>query len=231
MVVTATSSADVLNGFAPPVPPAVIERARAFEVASSEGAEPVAPRLASSVVLLRDGSSDPAAGLEVYLLHRHARMSFAPSVAAFPGGGLDPADGTATDPLVACALRETTEETTVRLSAADLVPWARWVTPAYEPRRFATSFFLARLPAGQEAQDVSGETDRAEWVRPVDALSARAAGSLSLMPPTWSILLELADVPGVDAALSSGRERDVRTVLPRLVRDSETWAFAYDVVA
>lgn len=223
---SASSSADVLVGFAPPVPPAAVERAAAFERVTAEGSRPVGPRRSASVVLLRDGVH----GLEVHLLHRHARMPFAPSVAAFPGGGLDPADASAPDPVVACALRETAEETGVLLDPAALAAWARWVTPVYEPRRYDTSFFLARLPDGQEARDLSGETDRTEWVRPLDALAAREAGSLALMPPTWSILAELAVLPDVDAALGSARERVVATVLPRLVRDDDHWAFAYEVV-
>ena len=33
---------------------------------------------------------------------------------------------------------------------ADLLrPWAHWITPAVEPRRYDTRFFVAALPAGQ----------------------------------------------------------------------------------
>src|SRR5262245_57912984 len=51
-----------------------------------------------------------------------------------------------------------------------LVPWTRWVTPEFEPRRFDTYFFVAALPAGQRARDVSGEADHTMWVRPADAI-------------------------------------------------------------
>jgi 8-oxo-dGTP pyrophosphatase MutT (NUDIX family) len=40
-----------------------------------------------------------------------------------------------------------------------LVPWARWLTPEFEPRRFDTYFFLARLPVDQATRDVGGEAD------------------------------------------------------------------------
>jgi 8-oxo-dGTP pyrophosphatase MutT (NUDIX family) len=49
---------------------------------------PSAAAQAASVILLRDGQ----AGLETYLLHRHALMPFAPSMVVFPGGRLDPVD-------------------------------------------------------------------------------------------------------------------------------------------
>ena len=221
---TRTRSTDVLAGFAPLVPEALARRAEV-------PAQPVAPRRSASVVLLRDGSD--GTGVEVYLLHRHARMPFAPSVAVFPGGGLDPADeaGGPADPVVACALRETAEETTVRLDAADLVPWARWVTPVVEPRRYDTSFYLARVPEDQEPADVSGETDRAGWTGARDALAARDAGELALMPPTWSILLELATGPDVASLLRSGADRVVETVLPQVVRSDSGWRFVYEVRA
>ena len=224
---TRTRSTDVLAGFSPPVPAALASRAAAASVDGPVGARPSA-----SVVLVRDAVT-AAGGVEVYLLHRHDRMAFAPSVAVFPGGGLEAVDATAADPLLACALRETEEETTVRLAGDDLVRWARWVTPEAEPRRYDTTFSLARTPAGQEAQDVSGETERAGWVLAADALAAREAGSLALMPPTWSILLELAAAADVASLLADADGREVSTVLPRLVAglaEGAGWRYAYEVV-
>src|SRR5215472_15704039 len=37
-----------------------------------------------------------------------------------------------------------------------LRPWARWITPVLEPRRFDTRFFAAALPPGQRTRDVGG---------------------------------------------------------------------------
>ncbi len=218
-------STAVPAGFAPSVPPAAVERAVALE----RGGPVVVPRRSASVVLLRDGIDDR--GLEVHLLHRHARMAFAPSVAAFPGGGVDPVDLSTDDPVLACALRETAEETTVQLAADALVAWARWVTPEHEPRRHDTTFFLAALPADAAARDVSGETERAGWTLVAEALAAREAGTLVLMPPTWSVLLELVAYDDVASALRAGQGRVVETVLPRLVRQDRGWAYAYETLA
>src|SRR3954468_4875783 len=104
-------SLDVLARFAPLVPDRTVERAAAW-TADSVAAT---PRTAASVVLLRS----VACGVETYLMHRHAQMAFAGSTVAFPGGGLDPADRSAADPIRRCAVRETEEETGVRLDPGE----------------------------------------------------------------------------------------------------------------
>ena len=212
-------SLDVLARLTPQVPDRLVERAAAWTDASVA----VEAGLAASVVLLRE----TAAGLETYLLHRHARMAFAASMVVFPGGRLDPADRTDPDPLRRCAVRETEEETGVRLAPAALLPWAHWVTPELEPRRYDTFFYLAELPAGQQADDRSGETDRADWSTPAAALADERAGRIGLMPPTLSILLELADLGSLVEVRRATRDRVIERVLPRLVRDGDGWRFDY----
>ena len=225
-----TRSAAVLQGFVAPVPDAVARRAAAYPA----GGPPVEPVPSASVVLLRDAEgrdgSAGADGVEVYLLHRHARMPFAPSMAVFPGGKLDPVDHGSPDPLLACACREAAEETGVVLDASTLGPWAHWITPEIEPLRFDTSFYVARLPEGQQPADVSGETERAGWLGARQALAARERHELSLMPPTWSILTELAAAPDVAAVLRDARQRVVEAVLPRLVPTGSSWVYEYRVV-
>lgn len=210
---------DVLRLLPAAVPAAIAERAAAWP----PGRVPAVPRRSASVVLLRDAP----AGVETYLLHRHARMSFAASMVVFPGGGVDPADERGEDPLRTCAVRETEEETGVRLAPEALVPWAHWVTPEIEPRRFDTVFYLAALPAGAVAADVSGETDCAEWRTPSFALAAADRGELGLMPPTRSVLLELAGAAEVADLLDSARDRVVRPVLPQLESGPDGWSFRY----
>jgi len=51
--------------------------------------EPVAPRPASTVLLLRDG----AEGIEVFMVERHRAIEFASGAMVFPGGKVEPADG------------------------------------------------------------------------------------------------------------------------------------------
>ena len=104
---------------------------------------------------------------------------------------------------------------------ADLLrPFAHWITPEVEPKRFDTRFFLAQLPAGQVCRDVGGEADVRLWVRPQDALDR----GLTLMPPTHEALTDLAGFSDVASALAV--ERTVVPVAPRfVVRDDGTVAF------
>jgi 8-oxo-dGTP pyrophosphatase MutT (NUDIX family) len=212
-------SLDVLARLSPRVPDGLVERAAEWTPASV----PVEAGLAASVVLLRDTDD----GLETYLLHRHARMAFAASMVVFPGGRLDPADRADPDPVRRCAVRETAEETGVRLAPDALLPWAHWVTPELEPRRYDTFFYVAELPVDQQADDRSGETDRADWATPAAALADERAGRIGLMPPTLSILLELAELGTLPAVRRAATDRVVERVLPRLVADGAGWRFAY----
>jgi 8-oxo-dGTP pyrophosphatase MutT (NUDIX family) len=187
---------------------------------------------AASVVLLRDREIGP----ETYLLHRHARMPFAPSTVVFPGGRVDPADHDDPDPIGPnsirrCAIRETAEETGVVLAEVDLHPWAHWTTPEIEPRRYDTWFFVAAMPDDLEAVDISGETERAEWSTPREAVAAERSGVIRLMPPTMSILIELADLGSVEAVIKHAQDRQIEEVLPKVVETQQGWQFRYPRVA
>jgi 8-oxo-dGTP pyrophosphatase MutT (NUDIX family) len=101
---------------------------------------------------------------------------------------------------------------------ADLLrPWAHWITPEVEPKRFDTRFFVAALPTGQRTRDVGGEADRVAWVRPADALAAADSGEMGMLPPTAFTLSELGTYPDVAAVLAAGTARDVKPVLPKIV--------------
>jgi 8-oxo-dGTP pyrophosphatase MutT (NUDIX family) len=208
--------------------------ARAVRFAES-GATPVEPRLAATVLLLRPAGG----GFEVYLVRRAAGMAFASGMYAFPGGVVEPVDR-AGEPLagdwparlgrpageaeavVRAAVREVAEETGVRLAAGDLVGWARWITPEFEPRRYDTYFFLTRLPDGQRPAAVTDEADHTQWLRPAEAVARCEAGEIAMLPPTLVTLRELARHDSVEAALAAAAARDCATpVRPRLVRDPD----------
>lgn len=104
---------------------------------------------------------------------------------------------------------------------ADLLrPWADWVTPVEETRRFDARFFLARLPEGQRADGETTEAQQAQWQCPGDALDDWKAGRSGLLPPTWTTLAELEDCATVADAMS--RERVITKLMPRVARDGDT---------
>jgi 8-oxo-dGTP pyrophosphatase MutT (NUDIX family) len=100
---------------------------------------------------------------------------------------------------------------------ADLLgAWAHWITPAFEPRRYDTRFFVAALPAGQRVGTMSRESDHAAWVPLSTVLTAVEAGEASMMPPTIAVCREVA-VHTAATVVAASAEREFPTVLPRLV--------------
>ncbi len=106
---------------------------------------------------------------------------------------------------------------TLRLRADLLRPWAHWVTPETEPKRYDTRFFVAALPAGQQPAFFAGESDLGEWVRPVDALQRQAERQIAMLLPTAFTLAELAEFGSVAEVMAAAQARDVQRVLPKVI--------------
>jgi len=122
------------------------------------------------------------------------------------------------------------------LRADLLVPWARWITPEGEPRRFDARFFAAALPDGQAATGHAAESDRIAWLRPAAAIAAARAGEMSMLPPTATTLHDFAQLAGGDAAGDAvaailARRPVIEPVMPRLVlEDGQAWLHVPDEV-
>ena len=97
----------------------------------------------------------------------------------------------------------------LRLRDDLLLPWARWITPEFEPRRFDTWFFVAVLPPEQEARDVSGEADRTTWISPADA------NGLAMLPPTRAMLNDLCAYESIEDLATAKRDA-AAPVMPRV---------------
>jgi hypothetical protein len=99
----------------------------------------------------------------------------------------------------------------LRLRDDLLLPWARWITPEFEPKRFDTWFFVAVLPPAQTARDVSGEADRTTWISPA------AANGLTMLPPTRVMLNDLCAYESISGVAEASAKRDAAApVMPRV---------------
>jgi 8-oxo-dGTP pyrophosphatase MutT (NUDIX family) len=110
-----------------------------------------------------------------------------------------------------------------------LRPWARWITPVTEERRYDTRFFAAALPAGQIARDVSGEADETAWLEPGAALEAAGRREIALFPPTAVTLGELRACGTVPAPLAP-RRRMTALIPEVMVADGAAWLTVPDEV-
>jgi 8-oxo-dGTP pyrophosphatase MutT (NUDIX family) len=193
---------------------------------------PVQPRLAASVLLLRDSP----AGLQTWLLRRVPKMAFAPGMSVFPGGGVDPADSVEVSldfdlsvvaarfdvsdeqagVLLRAAIRELAEETGLELAPASLQPWARWVTPEVEPRRYDTFFFVAGLDGSWQPAAVTGEASHADWIGVSQALEEYRQGERPMLPPTVRNLMDVASFASLDELLAAASARPIRRIMPVL---------------
>jgi 8-oxo-dGTP pyrophosphatase MutT (NUDIX family) len=99
--------------------------------------------------------------------------------------------------------------------------WARWTTPEFEPRRYDTAFFIAAVPPGQRARDVSGEADSTLWTPATRAVADHQAGAVSMLPPTISALRGLAAYESVAEAMDAATKRSFTPITPRAERRAE----------
>jgi 8-oxo-dGTP pyrophosphatase MutT (NUDIX family) len=107
------------------------------------------------------------------------------------------------------------------LATDGLVYFAHWITPEIQPLRFDTRFFASVMPTGQEAIADEREITEVRWFAPRDALDSSARGELSLRHPTVKNLELLDGAVSAAAALERLQEREVPTILPRVVFDGD----------
>ncbi len=179
-----------------------------------------APRPAATVVLLQPGVGGP----EVLMVRRHRGSSFMADAYVFPGGRVEPSDGEGEAAFAVAAARELAEEAALTVDPASLVPFARWITPSAEGKRFDARFFVAAAPLGQTARHDQVETVDHLWATPAEVLARYERGELKLPPPTIRNLEDLAPHATVEAALAWARGRVVAPILPKLVPMGDTLA-------
>jgi len=176
------------------------------------------PRPAATVMLLRGGDER----LEVLLVRRNPEARFMGGAWVFPGGAVDRREGEGERALRSAALRELTEEAGIALAGPDeLVPFARWITPAQVKTRFDTWFYLAAAPAGAEPMIDGSEVVDARWYEPTAALGAGRAGELLLVFPTIKQLEQLSGFGSAAVVIEHARGRVVLPIQPRVLLSGE----------
>jgi recombination protein RecT len=221
--------------------------------AINEG-EPVTPRPAATVLLVRD--TDP---WELLLIQRPGGADFAPGAYVFPGGTVHEDDRAWNDEIRGAAVREVFEEVGILLargatdahcvrvreiveagssfgralgelglepSLDELVMFARWITPAQLKRRYDTRFFVARMPEGQAVHPQEGEVTDWLWISPASALETP---DITLVYATRAILESVADERDVNQLLSRAKRlTEVPVVEPRMVQTAAGWEVVRD---
>jgi len=185
---------------------------------------PVTPRNASTVVLLRDGEN----GVETLMLKRNRAVIFAGGAWVFPGGSIDRADldaaqGDASEAARLAACREADEEAGICPAPESLVLLSHWTTPVAEPKRFATWIYAAPIAADAEVVIDGSEIHESRWIPVQEALDAHRAGEFAILPPTFITLSDLARFKSVAELLAAKDGENSPEVLPVLdfVQDGE----------
>ena len=95
-----------------------------------------------------------------------------------------------------------------RFGADTLAHAGRWQTPPFATRRFDATYYLVRVPEGQEPSIRAGELAMGEWIQPEQALERYRAGEVAFAAPILWTLRALAEgEEGLAARLVRGPER------------------------
>lgn len=95
-----------------------------------------------------------------------------------------------------------------------------WITPVFFDKRYATRFFLAEMPADQQAAHCGGELTDSCWMTAADTLEAVGLRNMRIPPPTQRTLEALLGHDSVASMLdwADQRRRDgVPCILPTVV--------------
>jgi 8-oxo-dGTP pyrophosphatase MutT (NUDIX family) len=105
----------------------------------------------------------------------------------------------------------------LKMDLASLHPFARWVTPVAEPRRFDTRFFLFVAGDAVVGLHDDHETTASFWARPSEVLDRHAARGLVLAPPTHRSFEILAAARDAKDAVAIASATCLEPVCPRVV--------------
>lgn len=98
---------------------------------------------------------------------------------------------------------------------------SRWLTPVFEPRRYDTFFFAARMPADQHACGDTSEAEESRWATPGEVLASAATGRVGLFPPTAFNLAELLSANAIDEFITEQPSPELHMFSPIQRQDGE----------
>ncbi|RJP89644.1 MAG: NUDIX hydrolase [Desulfobacteraceae bacterium] len=116
-------------------------------------------------------------------------------------------------------LKDLAVKENIRYALNLLMPYARWITPEFETKRFDTRFFLARKPKHQNAEHDRKELVGSLWATPEKALEKNFNQEIMLMPPTLKIIEELTAYSSIDDLFSFASGKKVEPILPQLFQN------------
>jgi 8-oxo-dGTP pyrophosphatase MutT (NUDIX family) len=99
-----------------------------------------------------------------------------------------------------------------------MVPFAHWITPKSQPKRFDTHFLLVAAPVSQLGAHDGAESVEGLWIAPGQAVRDADAGTRTLVFPTLMNLTKLSRYATVADAVTATRATPVVTVMPRAER-------------
>lgn len=104
--------------------------------------------------------------------------------------------------------------------------WSGWLTPVFEPKRYRTWFFVARLPEGQRTRDVSSESSSVVWQPALAAVDEVDAGEMAMLPPTYLTCLHVGQHATAAEVLAATGERRVEMFMPEVEPMAEGWTLS-----
>lgn len=95
-------------------------------------------------------------------------------------------------------------QASLALAAEDFTLIGEVTTPEFAPQRYATTFFVGNLPAGQAPKVCGAELDEGRFATAVDMLACWKRGECLLSPPTIMTLEAISGRPVCEAPLRLG---------------------------
>jgi 8-oxo-dGTP pyrophosphatase MutT (NUDIX family) len=112
------------------------------------------------------------------------------------------------------SLGDLLERGDLQLACDDLAHFSHWITPEMMPKRFDTHFYLARVPADQIAGHDGHENVDSLWIRPQQVIDDAASKKRTVIFPTLSNVVRLAQYNSVSQAFDATLGAKVQAIMP-----------------